>query len=71
MYLDLRAAFKGIDFFNWGFFLFWFFLGQVKVFRALYTFEPRTVSTSRLQWFENLNLNLVYNISSLLLVLAC
>lgn len=35
----------------------WFFfsfLGQVKVFRALYTFEPRTVSTSRFYSFENL-----------------
>lgn len=51
--------------------VFFFFSGQVKVFRALYTFEPRTVSISRFQGFEKLNFNFVYNsISSVLLGLA-
>lgn len=48
-----------------------FFLGQVKVFRALYTFEPRTVSTSTFWDFEKLNFNPIYNsILSVLLGLA-
>lgn len=41
--------------------LFVSFLGQVKVFRALYTFEPRTVSISRFYCFEKRNFNLVCN----------
>lgn len=50
------------------FIFFIFFLGQVKVFRALYTFEPRTVSISRFWDLEGLLLKLFYNNISLVLL---